>query len=126
MREISKKLLIFQLVVSIIIEGIVLLSPYKPYWKSLLAGSTMSCAMAFFAWVIFWQMPKVIRAKTFYRIMLLCEAIKWLIVYLLSVIFMSYLKLMSLWILIGFSVVYITSYGLLLLLVRQNGSRTQR
>lgn len=109
MQLVVAQLLRVQFLIALATLILSLLSPYAHLATSIAAGALVSCMSTMVVWMLVRRMPKVLRPKSFYFLMCLCEIMKWLAVIVLMVIFLKK-QLAPLGLILGFVSNYIGGY----------------
>lgn len=110
MNRILVNLLKFQMLIALM--TVIITAIFVPaYWKSVLAGTSISLIATCAIKLMLSRMPTVIRSREFYGMMIVSEVVKWLVVIILTIIYLK-INLNALGIVFGFSITYIISYML--------------
>ncbi len=116
MQKVSVRLLQIQLVVGILLSLLVGASPYRDYLLSVVAGATISWATAMATYLMFRRMPEVIRRKDFYKMMVVCEVTKWLVLIVLTIFIITTLDIRGFGLVMGFGLTYLGSHFLIFIM----------
>lgn len=113
MQKTIVKLLIVQIEIAIVLILLALLVTHHHFVLSIGAGALMSILITMMIWLIIRRAPVVLRARTFYTLMWICEIIKWLMVMVLTTIFIR-MRLEALGLVLGFALTYLGGYWTML------------
>ena len=115
MQKTVVKLLVTQPVIAIVLLVLTWLSAYRYLAHPIFLGTLVSIITSAALMLVIRKLPKVLKARTFYALMWLCEILKWLIIIILMIIFLK-MQVNALGLVIGFATTYVGGYFMMLIL----------
>lgn len=108
MKKVLQRVIFWQCFLGIVIVAMATLTPYQDAWQAVAAGALTALIATLPAWFIVRRMPAVIKGRDFFIVMVVCEAGKWLLTAIMTIIFLHYFHAFG--IVIGFIVTYVGAY----------------